>query len=131
VKSVSTLWALAPREVAAHRVTLRVGCHHAQQQVAQRWTLVRWYPLVDRFGGPRDCPAYAARDLVGGNSERVALAAPPGRTQRVRQQRERAGFALHLADEEIDYLGLQPQACSTSRSLDRLHYVVRGQGLSK
>ena len=65
-----------------------------------------------------------ARLPVAGHRQRPTLAPDPRLAQRVRQQRQGTGLALHLADEHLDEPRLQQQPVLPGRRLDRRSQVL-------
>ncbi|WP_282797212.1 hypothetical protein [Streptomyces sp. CC224B] len=75
------------------------GSHHAQQHGPGGRGLRGVEAPVHLLGGVRDGAANAADRLVGGEGEGLAAAPPPDLAQRVRQERQRAGFVADVGDE--------------------------------
>ena len=92
----------APRNAAAHRRAVAAVADEPQQQVLQQRPLFGRQPLVDRLGRLCDRTADAASRAVAGDGEGAPFAPLPRLAQRMRQQRQRARLALHLAHEEVD-----------------------------
>jgi citrate synthase len=79
-------------------LALRVGGgDQPQQKVTQDRSPLRGSLLVHPLGRLRHRAADAPRRLVAGHRERPVLAPLPRLAQRVRQQRQGAGVALHVA----------------------------------
>ena len=62
------------------------------------------------IGGRADRTRHPAGGAVGVEGERAAVAFLPRRAQRVGQQRQRPRLALHLAHQQLDQPGLDPEA---------------------
>ena len=86
------------------------GRDQAEEHVAQQVAFGGVDLLVEGLGGLGDRALDAAGGLVAGHGQGVGLAAAPGLGQRVGQQRQRAGFVLDLAHQEIDQPGFEDQA---------------------
>ena len=80
----------------------------------------------DRVGGARDRRGDAAAVAVALDGERAAVAPLPGRAQRVREQRQRAGLAGDVAQDQLDEAGLEPQAGEPRRLGDGALELVGG-----
>ena len=74
--------------------------------------------VVDLLGRLGDRAADAAGALVARHGEGATLAALPRLVQRVRQQRQGAGLALDLPNQQVDQARLQQQADLAGRTLD-------------
>ena len=70
-------------------------------------------------GGAADRRGHAAGLAVALDGERAAVAALPGRAQRVREQRQRAGLGGDVAQDQLDQAGLELQAREPGRLGDR------------
>ena len=68
----------------------------------------------------------AAARAVALDGERAPVAPLPGRAQRVREQRQRAGLGGDVAQDQLDEAGLEPQAGEPCRLRDGARELVVG-----
>ena len=73
----------------------------------------------DGVGGLGDRRGHAAALAVALDRHRAPVAVLPGDAQRVREQRQRAGLAGDVAQDQLDEAGLEPQAGEPRRLGDR------------
>ena len=78
---------------------------------------------ADRATAPGDAPGR----VVGLEGEHAAVATAPGLDERVRQQGEGPGVALHVAQQDVHEAGLEAQSGAFGGSLDRLAQRVADQ----
>ena len=82
--------------------------------------------LVGGLGQPGHRAVHTAGVLVGAHAQEPTIPVEPELEQRGRQQRQRARLALHVRDQRVDELGLNPQPGAAGRQLDRAAKLVRG-----
>ena len=108
----------ASRDARADRLTGVVRRDQAHHEVAQQPLLGRGQLAVEPLRGLRDGFADAARRGVARNGQGVPLAAPPGLTQHVRQERQRPCRAFGLAHEQVHQPGSRRNpACAAGPSM--------------
>ena len=108
---------LGERRPAAH------GAHRASPSPTRRSMIARTSGLrslgdagVGRLGQARHRAVDAPGLAVGSQGQRAVLPLLPELEQRGRQQRQRAGLALHVGDQRVGELGLDAQARPARRA---------------
>ena len=97
-----------------------------QQQGPDLGRAAAWLGLPHRLRRLGHRALDAAAGPVAVHGEHPGLAACPGLGQRVGQQRQGARLVLHLADQQLDQAGLEPQPGMPGRPVDRLAQLVTG-----
>ena len=99
---------LRERRAAAHRGITFVLADEAQHQGSHELLAPVRNPGVRALGQPRDGAVDAAGLVVGGQRERVVLPLLPQLEECSRKEWERARLALHVVDERVGQLRLNP-----------------------
>ena len=110
----------APARVLAALAELR----HADQDAADQPALLVGQRVDERVGGAADGRRHTAGLAVALDGERAAVAALPGGAQRVREQRQGAGFGGDVAQDQLDEAGLELQPGEPGRLGDRALELV-------
>ena len=81
----------------------------AEEHAAEQRAVLVGQRVDDRSAVRRDRRGDAAGLAVALDGERAPVATLPGRAERVRQQRQRAGLARDVTQDQVDQPGLEPQ----------------------
>ena len=118
-RSWPTSTATLDRGRGPDRVAVLGGHDQAEQQAAQLGALGGVHRVVEGLGGPGDGLPDPAGGPVARDGQGRALAALPGLSEHVGEQRQRGGLTLDLADEQVDQPGFEPEPGAAGRTLDR------------
>ena len=119
---------LAARDAGADRPAVVAGGHQAEQHVAQVSPLALVEPDVETLGGLRHGVLDPAGAPVALDRERGSLTPFPGLPEGVREQRQRAGLAVDVADQQVDQARLEAEAGVPRRPLDGRPQVLLAHG---
>ena len=124
LRSVGVGGQVAPGHPDTDRITVGARCDQAEQHVLEQRPPFRLEAFVHPLGGLGDSAADATTGPVTVHRQRAALAALPGLTKGMRQQRQGARLAFDFTDEELDQSPFEQQARLAGGPFDRRPQVL-------